>query len=170
MAIGQSKWLKLDENDTVVFSSHPIPGNETAVASVRLDAGMAETVAAEMPSPEQIAANDWLPDTELTVFAEEFERTGFQGGLNWYRASGLGRDEMERFAGRTIDQPSLFIAGASDWGTHQSPGRLDRMKQRVCTDLRGVHLVDGAGHWVQQERPAETTALIVDFLAGSAGS
>ena len=129
-----------------------------------LDAGMADTVAAEMPTPERIAANEWLPDTDLAVFAEEFQRTGFQGGLNWYRASGLGRTEMERFASRTIDQPSLFIAGTSDWGTYQAPGRLERMQRTVCTDLRGIHLVDGAGHWVQQEQPAETGELLLGFL------
>ena len=129
-----------------------------------LDAGMAETVAAEMPTPEQIAANEWLPDTDLAVFAEEFERTGFQDGLNWYRASGLGRAEMEQFAGRTIDQPSLFIAGSSDWGTYQAPGRLERMGRTACTDLQRIHLVDGAGHWVQQEQPGKTSDLILDFL------
>ncbi len=126
--------------------------------------GMAETVARHMPSPDAIAANRWLPDGELAVYAEEFQRTGFQGGLNHYRSGGIGLAEQELFAGRTIDQPSVFIAGESDWGTYQSPGALERMRDEVCTHMRGVHLIPGAGHWVQQEQPAATAQLLVEFL------
>jgi pimeloyl-ACP methyl ester carboxylesterase len=72
---------------------------------------------------------------------------------------------LELFSGRTIDQPSIFIAGASDWGVYQNPGTVERMEKSVCTQMRGVHLIDGAGHWVQQERPKETASLLIDFLA-----
>ncbi len=128
--------------------------------------GMAETVAKNMPDTAQIAANDWLPDEELQIYVEEYGRTGFQGGLNLYRSGGLGAVEQQLFAGRTIDQPSLYIAGASDWGSYQSPGALERMQNEACTDMRGVHMVDGAGHWVQQEQPEETTRLLIEFLRG----
>ena len=126
--------------------------------------GMAETVAKNMPTAAQIAANTWLPDNELQVYVEEYGRTGFQGGLNHYRSGGLGAQEQQLFAGRTIDQPSLFIAGASDWGAFQNPGALERMQNEACTDMRAVHLVDGAGHWVQQEQPEETSRLLIEFL------
>ena len=129
-----------------------------------LDQGMAETVASKMPSAGEIAANRWLPDDALRVYAEEFGRNGFQGGLQWYRSGGIGAADMEVFAGRTIDQPSVFIAGASDWGSYQSPGALERMQNRACTDMRNVHMVEGAGHWVQQEQPEETSRLILEFL------
>jgi len=129
-----------------------------------LDKGMAETAAAQMPTAAEVAANDWLPEAALGVYAEEFGRTGFQGGLQWYRSGGIGRPEQELYAGRTIDQPSIFISGASDWGVYQAPGALERMQDEACTDMRGVHLVDGAGHWVQQERPEETSRLLIDFL------
>ena len=101
--------------------------------------GMAETVAKHMPSAKEIAANSWLPDAELRVYSEEFARTGFQGGLNWYRSGSIGAAEQQLFAGRTIDQPSIFISGASDWGSYQSPGALERMQDTACTDMRGVH-------------------------------
>jgi len=130
-----------------------------------IDKGMAETVAEFMPSRAEIAANQWLPDTELSVYAEEYGRTSFQGGLQHYRSGGIGSAEMQLYAGLTINQPSLFIAGSSDWGTFQSPGSFERMQQSACTDMRGVHLVDGAGHWVQQEQAAATTRLILAFLA-----
>ena len=126
--------------------------------------GMAETVAKNMPTAAQIAANTWLPDNELQVYVEEYGRTGFQGGLNHYRSGGLGAQEQQLFAGRTIDQPSLFIAGASDWGSYQSPGALERMQNEACTDMRAVHMVEGAGHWVQQEQPEATSRLLIEFL------
>ena len=137
-----------------------------------LGKGMAETVDEHMPSAAEIAACDWLPDDELRVYGAEYERTGFQGGLQWYRSvasvssifgGGVNAD-LQVFAGRTIDQPSLFIAGARDWGIHQRPGALERMEGEACTDLRGLHLLDGAGHWVQQERSAEVNRLVLDFL------
>ena len=128
-----------------------------------LDETMAETVAKEMPTPAEIAANTWLPDRELRVYSEEFGRTGFQGGLQWYR-SGVFSEELRTFAGRTIDIPSMFIAGSSDWGAYQRPGSLERMQESACTDMRGVHFIDGAGHWVQQEQPEETARLLIDFL------
>ena len=130
--------------------------------------GMAETVAKHMPSADHIAANTWLPDDELRVYTEEYDRTGFQGGLNHYRSGGLGAPEQQLFAGLTIDQPSIFIAGSSDWGSYQSPGNLERMQEQACTDMRGVHMVDGAGHWVQQEQPEETARLLIEFLRGLA--
>ena len=128
-----------------------------------LDMGMAETVALEMPTAAEIAANRWLPDDELRVYSTEYERNGFQGGLQWYR-SGVITDEPLTFAGRTIDIPSLFIGGASDWGVYQRPGAFERMQESACTDFRGAHLVDGAGHWVQQEQPEETVRLLLEFL------
>ena len=60
----------------------------------------------------------------------------------------------------------IFIAGASDWGIYQSPGAFERMQSSACADFRGAHLLKGAGHWVQQERPDETAGLLIDFLGG----
>ena len=127
---------------------------------------MAETVAAEMPSKGEIESCTWLTDKELAVYAGEFARTGFQGGLQWYRCrtSGNFNADLELFSGRTIDVPSCFIAGASDWGIHQTPGSLAAMENRACTRMQGVHLLPGAGHWVQQEQPEAVSALLLRFL------
>jgi len=135
---------------------------------MQLSQGMAETVAEVMPPATDIAANTWLPDSALRVYANEYGRTSFQGGLNGYRMgrSGIGVEEMELYAGRTIDQPSMFISGASDWGTYQRPGAFERMQDVACTDMRAVHLVDGAGHWVQQEQAELTSHLLLEFLDG----
>ena len=128
--------------------------------------GMAETVAKEMPSAAEIAANKWLTEAELKVYSGEYQRNGFQGGLNWYRVrtTGLIEREYAAFTGRTIDQPSTFISGASDWGNYQSPGALERMQKSACTDMKEIHLIPGAGHWVQQEQPDEVNRLLIDFL------
>ena len=135
------------------------------------DRNMAETVAAEMPSPEAVAACRWLPEDELRAYSGEYERTGFQGGLQWYRCrtgNVLG-GELEVFAGKTIDVPALFIAGKSDWGTYQRPGAFARMQREACTRMLGAHLIDGAGHWVQQEQPEKVTELLLRFLRQAAG-
>jgi pimeloyl-ACP methyl ester carboxylesterase len=127
---------------------------------------MAETVAAEMPSAAEIAACRWLTEDELAVYSGEYERTGFQGGLQWYRSRTGGRfdSELQLFSGRTIDVPSLFIAGKSDWGTYQRPGNFERMQEHACTRMLGCHLIDGAGHWVQQEQPERVSELLLQFL------
>jgi pimeloyl-ACP methyl ester carboxylesterase len=130
---------------------------------MELDKGMAETVAPYLPSH----ASDWLTDAELDIYASAFERTGFQPGLNWYRCMTNAQFAAElsaATAGRKIGMPSMFIAGKSDWGIYQKPGELERMQESVCTDFRGAHLVEGAGHWVQQEQPARVAELLISFL------
>jgi pimeloyl-ACP methyl ester carboxylesterase len=131
--------------------------------------GMAETVAKEMPSPAEIAANTWLTERELKVYSDEYSRTGFQGGLNWYRVRTGGKvgGELEVFTGRTIDVPATFISGKSDWGIYQTPGVLSRMQKTACTRMKEIHLIDGAGHWVQQEQADEVNRLLVPFLKTS---
>ena len=133
-----------------------------------LGRGMAQTAAAEAPSAEQVAACAWLTEAELGVYADEFSRTGFQGGLQWYRAQREARftAEMQVFSGRTIEIPSCFIAGASDWGVHQSPGAFERMQGVGCADMRACRLIEGAGHWVQQEQPAAVVGHLREFLGG----
>jgi pimeloyl-ACP methyl ester carboxylesterase len=134
------------------------------------DKGMAETVAPEMPSAAEIAACGWLPDDELEVYSRAFARTGFQGGLQWYRCLTDGRNaaDLRTFAGRTIDVPACFIAGRSDWGVYQKPGEFERMQAAACSRMTACHLVEGAGHWVQQEQPAQVSRLILDFLRSAA--
>ncbi len=61
-----------------------------------------------------------------------------------------------------------FIAGKSDWGVYQTPGAVDKMRNSVCTHMVGFHLLDGAGHWVQQEQPELVSALLVQFLRDNA--
>jgi pimeloyl-ACP methyl ester carboxylesterase len=132
------------------------------------DRGMAETVAPEMPSEAEVAACKWLTDAEVGVYVTEYSRTQFTGALQGYRVR-RGSDpkslaEMHTFSGRTIDVPSCYIAGKSDWGTYQTPGAAESMQKSACTQMVGFHLVEGAGHWVQQEQPEQVSKLLIEFL------
>ena len=132
-------------------------------------ANMAETVAPHMPAASEAAACRWLSEAELAVYAGEFARTGFQGGLQWYRC-GTGVEQARDlllYAGRNIEVPACFIAGTADWGVQQRPGALARMAGHACADFRGSTLIDGAGHWVQQEQPDATVAALSKFLAAT---
>jgi pimeloyl-ACP methyl ester carboxylesterase len=104
------------------------------------------------------------------IAVTEYGRTGFQGGLQGYRVrwTPAYTAEIQTFAGRTIDIPSLFIGGKSDWGLSQRPGAFEAMQKRACTRMLGVHLLDGAGHWVQQEQSDEVNRLLVGFLRQAA--
>jgi pimeloyl-ACP methyl ester carboxylesterase len=127
---------------------------------------MAQTVAPHMPDAASIAACAWLTEDELRVYSSAFARTGFQAALQWYRCRTTGRfiDDLAVHAGKRIEVPACFIAGASDWGPYQRPGDLQRMRAAALADDRGCHFVDGAGHWVQQERPGEVVRLLLQFL------
>jgi len=126
------------------------------------DQTMAQTVAPHLPR----SACEWLTEDELRVYSAEFERTGFQGGLQWYRCgtSGKFNGELAAHAGRAIAVPACFIAGASDWGPYQRPGALAAMRRGAFALDRGCHFIAGAGHWVQQEQPAEVTRRLLEFL------
>ncbi len=132
---------------------------------MRADENMAETVAHEMPA----RAPDWLPDAALAVYAAEFARTGLQGALNSYRCSTEPRfqRDLSVFHGRRIEVPATFVCGAQDWGWAQFPGALEAMETAATADWRGTHLVEGAGHWVQQEQPGAVVELVLRFLASS---
>jgi len=131
-----------------------------------LDQGMADTVAEMAPTAAEVSACSWLPDAELRIYSDEFARRSFQGGLQWYRSmlDPHAAARLQEFSGRRIDVPCRYIAGKSDWGTHQSPGALQAMSASACSQFRGIHLIDGAGHWVQQEQPAAVSELLLDFL------
>jgi pimeloyl-ACP methyl ester carboxylesterase len=66
--------------------------------------------------------------------------------------------------------PSCFISGKQDWGTYQRPGVYEAMQASACTRMLGCYLIDGAGHWVQQERPAEVNRLLLQFLRQAAAA
>ena len=132
-----------------------------------LDKTMAQAVAEFMPDAAAVAACQWLPETDLAVYAQEYARRGFQGGLQWYRCA-IDREAfmaLAQYSGQAITVPSAFIGGAADWGVFQTPGAFEKMQGVGCTDLRICELVAGAGHWVQQEQAEAVNRCLLRFLA-----
>ncbi len=108
----------------------------------------------------------WLSDDDLDRCASAFERTGFTGGLNYYRNMDRTWARTEHVADAHVTQPALFIAGDRDLVLRMSPPQV---MDGLVDDLRATVLIPGAGHWVQQERPDETNAALLRFL-GDLGS
>ncbi|KAI4150266.1 MAG: hypothetical protein LQ340_004186 [Diploschistes diacapsis] len=133
----------------------------------KLHLSMAETVAEDTQGQDVSSTQSFLSDAELVVYVGEWQRTGFQGALNWYRSgtSPSNNRELILFAGRKIECPTTFISGKADWGNFQKPGALEGMSA-ACADFRGVHFVREAGHWPQQEQPDEVFMLICNFIRG----
>jgi len=106
---------------------------------------------------------DWISEAEFAVYETEFRRTGFTGGLNWYRNFDRNWELTAESDGRRIDVPTMFLAGERDPVLSFLP--VTPMQAQV-SDLRELVLVPGGGHWIQQERPAETNEALLRFLAG----
>jgi len=141
---------------------------EPGAAEAALSANVRRTLATrEVWNAEWAARHDepptppWMSDDDLQLYVDEFTRTGFTGGLNWYRNLDRNWELLATYDGRTIDQPALFITGSRD------PVRAFMPHEAMTgsvTDLRDVVIIDGAGHWVQQERPAEVNEALISFL------
>ena len=105
----------------------------------------------------------WMSDADLDFYAAEFERTGFQSALNYYRAADLTWHEMTPWRGAHIKVPAAFIAGNKDVVVLANPEIVENFPNEV-PDLRGNLILPGCGHWTQQERPEETSRFMLDFL------
>jgi len=112
---------------------------------------------------------DWLSEADLSYFSESYRKSGFRGGLNWYRNIDRNWELTAPWQGVQIHQPSLFIAGSNDSVITGLIGakRVADM-ERVLPNLRKKLIIDGAGHWIQQERADEVNAALIAFLKGNA--
>ena len=121
------------------------------------------------PSIDPVALPPWLTEADIDVFATEYQRTGFRGGLNWYRNIDPNWELTAPWHGATIRQHALFIAGTRDAVITGSIGQrgLDELES-VVPNLAKKILIDGAGHWIQQERPTEVNAALIEFARAHA--
>ena len=114
-----------------------------------------------LPEPGRLPS--WLSQADLDYYVDQFTRTGFTGGLNWYRNLKRNWERTEDLDGRKVEVPALFIAGERDPVIAMFPTAA--MPEWV-PDLRGTVMVPETGHWTQQERPSEVNAALLDFLSG----
>ena len=110
---------------------------------------------------DQPSRPSWMTDEDLRVFVESFERTGFTGGLNYYRNLDRTWELTAHLADRKIEQPALFLTGSRDPVRRFMPSE---MMSGWVTDLRGSIVLEGAGHWLAQERPSEVNEALLHFL------
>jgi pimeloyl-ACP methyl ester carboxylesterase len=120
---------------------------------------------ASLAEPPSLPA--WFPAEELAALSAIYRRTGFRGGLNWYRNIHRNWQLMAPFQGRLVEQPSLFITGTLDPVYGWTKGAVEALPQRA-PGLRGSVLLEGVGHWVQQEAPEPVNRALIDFLRGVA--
>ncbi|GGV75406.1 alpha/beta fold hydrolase [Streptomyces massasporeus] len=106
----------------------------------------------------------WLSEEDLDVYAGEFERTGLTGALNRYRTMDRDWEDLAPYRGAPITQPALFIGGALDASTTWMADAIDAFPTTLPA-LSASHILDGCGHWIQQERPEEVNSLLTDWLA-----
>ncbi len=108
----------------------------------------------------------WLSQTDLDYYISQFEHAGFRGGVNYYRNFHRNWEITAHLSEATITHPVLFIAGENDPVITGSSGeQLRAAMERVMDDLRGVILVPGGGHWIQQEHPEEVNDAVLGFLS-----
>jgi len=118
-----------------------------------------------MTDPELLP--DWLTEEDLDYYVEQYRQSGFRGPINWYRNIDRNVEltpQLESLETGMIRQPAFFIAGTKDPVLQFHGGRAITAMDKWMADLRGKVLIEGAGHWVQIERPAETTEALLGFL------
>jgi pimeloyl-ACP methyl ester carboxylesterase len=116
-----------------------------------------------MRTPETLPA--WITEADLAFYTGEFARTGFRGGLNWYRNIDRNWELLGAFTGARVAVPALFIAGDRDLVvSFRGISELIANLRTFVPDLRGTVMLKGCGHWTQQERAAEVNAAMLEFL------
>jgi pimeloyl-ACP methyl ester carboxylesterase len=116
-----------------------------------------------MPNPESLPA--WLKESDIDTYAQQFQRSGFRGGLNWYRNIDRNWELLAAYSGACVNVPALYMAGDLDLVV-----AFPRMKEviadlpRYIPQLKGTIMLPGCGHWTQQERPNEVNKAMIDFL------
>lgn len=96
------------------------------------------------------------------MYVNAFRETGFTGGLNWYRNVTRNWERSEHLAGAKVTQPALFVTGTRE--PARNPAAIERLREWV-PGLRGLHMLEGCGHWTQQERPDEVNRILVEWLS-----
>jgi pimeloyl-ACP methyl ester carboxylesterase len=154
----------LGEDFYIVWFQQPGVADEALARDVRRTLTTSKVWTAQWADEDEpLHRPAWLTEEELAVYVDAFERTGFTGGLNWYRNIDRNWELTESVATRHVEQPALFLTGERDPVRRFMPAEAMR---GWVDDMRAEVLVPGAGHWVQQQAPEEVNAALLDFLGG----
>jgi len=126
-----------------------------------LAAGMVPRKGFSLTEPTSLPA--WITESDIDVYVDEFTRSGFRGALNWWRNIDRGWELMAAFAGAAVSVPALYIAGDRDFVVAAFAQDIARQSILV-PKLRPAIMLAGCGHWTQQERAADVSAAMIDFL------
>jgi pimeloyl-ACP methyl ester carboxylesterase len=153
----------LGEDFYIVWFQAPGPADEALALDVRRTLTTSRQWTADWALEDGSVPKraPWLSDDELAVYVEAFERTGFTGGLNWYRNIDRNWELAEPVADRHVVQPALFLTGELDPVRRFMPAEA---MQGWVDDLRAEIVVPDAGHWIQQQAPAAVNAALLEFL------
>jgi pimeloyl-ACP methyl ester carboxylesterase len=155
--------LEADVRQTMRMFLYSASGDPLPEKRWRFLFSKAETLLDTGSQPDILPA--WLTEHDIDYFTREFERTGFRGGLNWYRNIDARWAQTPFLTGAKLHQPALFVAGAADAVIAMRRAAFDSLEEAVPNLTKKV-LLPGAGHWIQQERPTEVNQLLLEFLAG----
>jgi pimeloyl-ACP methyl ester carboxylesterase len=155
----------LGEDFYIVWMQEPGVADEALARDVRRTLTTSRQWTAQWATEERPPSRrpPWLSEEELAVYVEAFERTGFSGGLNWYRNIDRNWELTAPVAERRVEQPAMFLTGELDPVRGFMPAEAMR---GWVTDLRAEIVVPGAGHWVQQQEPDVVNAALLEFVAG----
>ncbi len=153
--------MDLDARRTMTMTLYSNSGNPPPEKRWRYVYRKSEKLLQNFTMPEKLPA--WLTEQDIAYFSQEFARTGFRGGLNWYRNIDRNWQQTPFLDGARLRQPTLFIAGEVD-PVMQMYRRPYEALEKVIPDLRKKVVFPGVGHWVNQERPVEVNSLILEFL------
>jgi pimeloyl-ACP methyl ester carboxylesterase len=158
--------LARDVRTTVRRTLYGASGDNPVVPDMMVRDGT--TLFEEIDVPERLPI--WLTDADVDFYTTEFEQTGFAGGLNWYRNIDRNWELTAPWQGAIVTPPALYVVGDRDVVYH-FPGGKDAPKSlpTVVPNLTRSIVLEGCGHWTQQERPAEVNAALLEFLRGVSG-
>ncbi len=153
--------MEIDVRRTMRITLYSLSGNPPSEKRWRFMLDKSEKALDASSLPEALPS--WLTEKDIDYFTSEFKRTGFRGGLNWYRNIDRNWELTSFLEGAQIYLPALFVAGEVDPVIKMYRKAYDTLEKNVL-QLKGKILIPGVGHWVNQERPAEVNKLILEFL------
>ncbi len=153
--------MEADVRRTLVSTLYSLSGSAPPEKRWRFAYRPGENLTDTYFLPERLPA--WLIETDVQTFTHEFQRTGFRGGLNWYRNIDRNWRSTPFLAGAKLSQPTLFIAGETDPVLKMYRKPVESLERNV-PNLKGKFILPGAGHWVNQERAGEVNQLLLPFL------